>query len=340
MVSPPHRLKQCVQLYAKSQGNADAKSELLCQYQDCFQGIGCFQGEFHITLDPTVPTVIHPPRRVPEAVLEPLKRELDALVEQVIIAKVDGSTDWVNSLVCVTKANGTLRLCLDPEDLNRAIKHPHHCTPTLGDVLPKLNGAKYFSIVDAQSGYWNIQLDHTISLYTTFNSPRGRYRLLWVPFGLTWTQENFQKKVDETFGDLPGVTGITDDIVICGCDLADHDANLKAVMERARDTGLRFSVDKCKIRWTEIPFFSHISSSGLRPDSQKVKAISSMDPSTSLADLQIFLGMTQFVSHYLLNLASHSATLWDLTKRNSKFQWQPQHQQAVDEIKKAITSAN
>ena len=108
------------------QGNADARSELLCQYQDCFQGIGCFQGEFHITLDPTVPPVIHPPRRVPEALREPLKRELDALVEQGIIAKVDEPTDWVNSLVCVTKANGTLRLRLDPKDLNRAIKRPHH----------------------------------------------------------------------------------------------------------------------------------------------------------------------------------------------------------------------
>ena len=160
------------------QGNADARSELLCQYQDCFQGIGCFQGEFHITLDPTVPPVIHPPRRVPEALREPLKRELDALVEQGIIAKVDEPTDWVNSLVCVTKANGTLRLCLDPKDLNRAIKRPHHCTPTLDDVLPKLNGAKYFSIVDARSGYWNIKLNHVSSLYTTFNSPHGRYRFL------------------------------------------------------------------------------------------------------------------------------------------------------------------
>ena len=132
-----------------SQGNADARSELLCQYQDCFQGIGCFQGEFHITLDPTVPPVIHPPQRVPEALREPLKRELDALVEQGIIPKVDEPSDWVNSLVCVTKANGTLQLCLDPKDLNRSIKRPHHCTPTLDDVLPKLNGAKYFSIVDA-----------------------------------------------------------------------------------------------------------------------------------------------------------------------------------------------
>ena len=178
-------------------------------------------------------------------------------------------------------------------------------------------------------------------MYTTFNSPHGRYRFLRLPFGLICAQDIFQKKVDETFGDLPGVTGIADDIVVYGCDLVDHDANLKAVTERARVTGLRFNADKCKIQCTEIPFFGHIiSSSGLRADPQKVEAISSMDPSTSLADLQTFLGMTQFLSRYVPNLASHSATLWDLTKRSSEFQWQPQHQQAVDKIKKAITSAN
>jgi len=126
----------------------------------------------------------------------------------------------------------------------------------LDDVLPKLNGAKYFSIVDARSGYWNIKLDHASSLYTTFNSPHGRYRFLQLPFGLICAQDIFQKKVDETFGDLPGVTGIADDIIIYGCDLADHDANLKVVMECAGETSFRFNADKCKIRCTEIPFLA------------------------------------------------------------------------------------
>ncbi|CAB4040490.1 Hypothetical predicted protein, partial [Paramuricea clavata] len=110
--------------------NAAAKENLIKRYGDCFERIGCFQGEFHITLDPSIPPVVHP-RRVPEALREPLKKKLDSLVEQGIIAKVEQPTDWVNSLVCVTKSNGSLRLCLDPKDLNRAIKRPHHFTPTL-----------------------------------------------------------------------------------------------------------------------------------------------------------------------------------------------------------------
>ena len=55
---------------------------------------------------------MHPPRRVPEALKDPLKKELDSLVEQGILAKVTEPTDWVNSLVCATKSTGALRLCL------------------------------------------------------------------------------------------------------------------------------------------------------------------------------------------------------------------------------------
>ena len=125
----------------RPKGDETAKARILNKYADVFDGIGCFEGEYHIPLDSTVPPVVHSPRRVPVTLREPLKEELDTLIQQGIIAKVDRPTDWVNSCVCVTKPNETLRLCLDPKDLNKAIKRPHHYTPTLDDVLPKLNGA-------------------------------------------------------------------------------------------------------------------------------------------------------------------------------------------------------
>ena len=62
-----------------SHGDFKDKEDILYEYGDVLNGIGCFNGEFHITLDPSVPPVIHPPRRVPEALREPLKRELDSL---------------------------------------------------------------------------------------------------------------------------------------------------------------------------------------------------------------------------------------------------------------------
>ena len=82
------------------------------------------------------------------------------------------------------KPSGKIRVCLDPKDLNKAILRDHHVTPTLEDILPLFKDAKYFSIVDAKSGYWNVELDEESSYLTTFNSPFGRYRFLRMPVGL------------------------------------------------------------------------------------------------------------------------------------------------------------
>jgi len=57
---------------------------VLKQFKDCFQGVGCFQSEYHITVDPAAPPVVHPPQRVPEDLRELLKKEIDSLVEQEI----------------------------------------------------------------------------------------------------------------------------------------------------------------------------------------------------------------------------------------------------------------
>ena len=63
--------------------------------------------------------------------------------------------------------------------------------PTLKEILPKLSGAKFFSIVNARCGYWNVELDQESSSLTTFNLPFGRYRFLCMPFGLKMLQDVF-----------------------------------------------------------------------------------------------------------------------------------------------------
>ena len=76
-----------------------------------------------------------------------------------IFTKVTEPTDWVNALVLVEKPRtGKLRVCLDPRDLNKAIKRPHYPLPTLDGITHKLAGAHYFSVMDARSGYWAIKL--------------------------------------------------------------------------------------------------------------------------------------------------------------------------------------
>lgn len=229
-----------------------------------------------------------------------------------VIEKVDQPTDWVNSVVYVTKPSGELRICLDPKDLNTCVRRPHHYTQVLEDILPQLQGASVFTILDARSGYWNVKLDDESKLLTTFNTPYGRYCFRRLPFGLISAQDVFQKKVDQTFEDLPGVIAIADDIVVFGKTEAEHDKHLDDVMKRTEQVGLCLNPDKCVVKSDRIKFFgNYLSSNGLEPDPDKIAAIVDMSPPTDALELQSFLGMVNYLSRYTADLATKTAVLRD-----------------------------
>ena len=111
---------------------------ILAEYADVFTGLGCFPGEHYIVIDTNVTPVIHAPRRVPLSIQPKLKQTFEAMVKTDTIVKRDEPTDWVSSLLLVEKPNCKIRLCLDPTDLNRAIKREHYVIPTSEDVVAKL----------------------------------------------------------------------------------------------------------------------------------------------------------------------------------------------------------
>ena len=182
------------------------KDSVLREYSDLFKGIGTIPGKCHLHLKDNVTPTVNPPRRIPEALKNRLKIELDQMVKDKIIRRVTEPTDWVNSIVAVEKPKtGKLRICLDPKALNEAIRRPHFQMPMLDDITSKLACAKYFSILDITHAYWNVQLDEQLSLLTTFNTPFGRYCYLRLPFGISSSGDIFQQKVCEIFESLPGI---------------------------------------------------------------------------------------------------------------------------------------
>ena len=153
------------------------KEYILREYSDIFQGVGTLPGgPYHIRLKSHYQPVIHAPRSVPIGMQSAYRKELDRLLKEGIIKEVHQHTEWVNSIVPVPKSDGTIRLCLDPKDLNKAIERNHWYSRTLEDVLPMFTGAKYFTLGDATSGFWHVVLDLQSSLLTTFNTPWGKFR--------------------------------------------------------------------------------------------------------------------------------------------------------------------
>ncbi len=183
-------------------------------------------------IDPCATSVVYPPHRVPIALHDGLKKELDDMEDNNITCKITEPKEWVNGLVVVEKnKKDKLRVCLDPRDLNKAIQRPHYPLPTLEDITSKLAGAQYFSVPDTRSGYWAIKLSTESSLLTIFNTPFGRYRFLRMPFGISSAQDEFQRCVNDTYEGLKSVASIVDDVLVFGKNRQEHNDNLKAMLQ-------------------------------------------------------------------------------------------------------------
>ncbi len=219
-------------------------SHLKQLYPDRFTGIGKLPGLCKLTLKDDAKPVIHPPRRVPIQLKDKIKAELDRMVSLDVIRPITEPTKWVSNITYVPKQDGSVRICLDPKDLNAALRRNPHHTPTMEELAHKFNNATVFSKLDARSGYWNICLDPESQPLTTFNTPYGRFCFKRLPFGLNISQDVFQATMDQILEGLPGVVSIADDIAISGDHDSTHDTNLHLLMQRARAVNLVFNEEK------------------------------------------------------------------------------------------------
>ena len=149
---------------------------------------------------------LHVPWRVRYPLLSKVKTELDRMVAQGIISKVERPTDWCSGLVVVPKANKTdVRLCVDLTQLNKAVKREFHPMSSVDDSLAKLSNARYFTRLDANSGFWQIPLDSESQLLTTFITPYGRFCFHSLCFGITSAPDIFQRTMNKILEGVPGV---------------------------------------------------------------------------------------------------------------------------------------
>jgi len=126
---------------------------------DVFTGLGLFPEKCKLVLKENVTPVINTARRVPLSIKDKLKNTLDHLVKMKVIVTVNEPVDWISNIVIVEKPNKKLRICLDLQDLNKALKTVKYPIPTLKEIIPKLKGKKWFTVVDLSDGFWQVGLD-------------------------------------------------------------------------------------------------------------------------------------------------------------------------------------
>lgn len=320
--------------------NSSFVQQLNTEYADLFRDeIGKLPITYCMKLDKEAQPVVRPARRIPAAMQHKVKAELERMVAMGVITPVSEPTDWVSSMVATHKKNSDeIRLCIDPRDLNKFLKRPHHPMRTVEEVAAQMPNSTVFSVLDAKSSFWQIALDHKSSLLTTFSTPFGRFRFLRMPFGINSASEIFQRAMEQIFAGYPCAV-IVDDIIVGGNGEQEHDANLRKVLDRAREVNLRLNPQKCKFRLSEVSYVGHIfTSKGLQPDSAKTKAITEMPAPDNVTALQGLLGMINYLGKFIPNLSELSAPLRELTCKNTEWCWFKQHQDAFEVLKHRISS--
>lgn len=126
------------------------------KYASLLDGLGCLPGVHSIKLDESVEPVVHPPRKIPIALQDKVRDELNRMEQLGVIVKQTEPTQWVNSMVVVVKPN-KIRICIDPKDLNKAIMREQYPMKTIDEVIAKMPNAAIFSKLDATSGFWQLR---------------------------------------------------------------------------------------------------------------------------------------------------------------------------------------
>ena len=88
--------------------------------------VGLFEGEVELIVSPDAVPVQLPPRALPQSILPSLKKLLDKMEAEGIIRECPETTEWVHNIVVPVKKDGSLRICLDPWNLNKYLIRPVH----------------------------------------------------------------------------------------------------------------------------------------------------------------------------------------------------------------------
>ena len=335
-----------MELITVNYDNINAISVIPKGYEEVFRNeVGTLPGMVHLTVDETVQPYAIAKCRIPVSLKKKVEKKLKEMAETNIIEKVDEPTEWVSRMVTSMKRNGDIRICIDPQALNLALKREMHPLPIIEDVLPELSSARVFSKFDLRSGYWHCILDEASSRLTTFQTPFGRYKWNRLPFGLAVSSEIFQKRLISALDGLRGVICVADDILVYGVgpndEVAekDHDENLEMMLKRCKEKSIRLNDEKTEMKKKEVLFLGHkITSRGLEVDPSKVEAIVKLEAPQNITEIQRLGGMVNYLAKFLPQLSEVMEPIRKLTIKDVPWIWEEEQMKAFEKIKMMVTN--
>ena len=190
-----------------------------------------------------------------------------------------------------------------------------------------------------KKGYWMIRLHPDSRPLTCMLIDIGGFQWTWLPMGTIVAFDVFQEKLDEIFHNVPGVTGIADDMVTYGKSIEEHYKHFLNFLSIVRKNNLKLNALKLQFQLKEVSFFGHNwSSKGISPDLKKIHAIQQMVFPPDKGSMQSFLGMVNFLNRYSPQLTELSTSLRQLCRLHADYKPELEHYQSFNIIKKELST--
>lgn len=340
------RVDLILQLLRVDHLNSEERSNLITLIQE-------HSDRFHLPFDRleytnaaqhSIPTINEAPihtkqYRFPPIHKEEINNQVNTLLSDEIIEYSNSpynSPLWIVPKKPDSAGNKRWRMVIDYRALNEKTIGDAYPLPNITDILDQLGNAKYFSVLDLASGFHQIPMDSKDAPKTAFSTPHGHYQFKRMPFGLKNAPATFQRLMDNVLSGLQGneLFVYMDDIVIYARSLQEHSVKFNRLMKRLRDANLKLQPDKCEFLRKEVAYLGHvIGSDGVKPDPNKIKAITNFPTPRNPKGIKQFLGLVGYYRRFIPQFSKIAKPLTDLLKKDKAFIWETLQTRAFDELR-------
>ena len=316
---------------------------LLAKHERCFsQKKGKTHLAEHFNETGNAPPIRSVPYRVSEAERAIIAEQVNKMLKDDVIRP--SSSPWSSPVVLVRKPNKELRFCVDYRRLNAVTLRDVYPLPRVDDILGRLSGAKYFTSLDLQKGFWQLPVTKDHQEKTAFVTTDGLYEFLCMPFGLCGAPPSFQRLMDRVLGSLKWTECLCymDDILIYGTDFKEHQTRLDHVLQVIGDAGLTLNVKKCVFAVSRVAHLGHlVDGECVRPDPAKIEAVVNYPRPETITQLRAFLGLAAYYRQFVQGFAGIAKPLHWLLKKGADVlaDWGPDQEFAFRDIKEKLTTA-
>ena len=281
-----------------------------------------------------------PPFRMSSVELTELKRQIDSLLSHGFIKP--SLSEYGSPVLFVRKKTGELRMCIDYRKLNSITIKNSYGLPRIEELLDSIQGARWFSTLDLNSGYHQLRVNPADTHKTAFRTRYGLFEFCVVPFGLTGAPATFMKWMQQLFHHLldKSVVVFLDDILIYSKTEEEHQEHLRQVLEILKKNGLYAKAPKCQLFKRSVNFLGHVlDERGLSMERDKVRAIQEWPQPKNRKEILSFLGLAGYYRRFVKNFSQLSLKLTELLKNEAEWNWSVEVEQSFQALKRTITTA-